>query len=198
MPRSDVTPGAARRPPRRARPRRSAAHAYWKRPSTTGITVPVPGHSASRRSTRRVDERQVAREQQRPAPGRRARRRPRAARRAVRRRAGPRAPRAARSRPDRPRSRDRTPRRARARHARRASRRCTTSVALSVPMRRLAPPVSSTPASSTAATRIRRRPSARCRRAAGPQRVADDDPTVRALLEHHVVAHARALGGSPA
>ena len=134
----------------------------------------------------------------RPYAGCRAHRPRRAARRAAPRPAGPPAPRAARSRSD-PTSitgiahRRQHPRRAR--RERLAVRR--RSAALSVPMRRLAPPVSSTPATwRIRATRWSSsgaddRPAAG---AARPQRVADDGPSVGAAFEQHVVAHARAFG----
>ena len=125
----------------------------------------------------------------RPTRGSRARRAREQTRRAGPRRADPRAPRAGRSRPG-PTSTTGSHTAASTRAARAASvSPSTTSVALSVPIRRLAPPVSSTPAIwRSAVTGVGRR-----RAPAGPQRVADDDPAVRALLEHHVVAHARAL-----
>ena len=95
---------------------------------------------------RRLDERQVAREQRRPARGS-----PSAPTPASNATSGP-APGGSSwtagspLTPGRPRSPDRTPPTARAPRAPRASRRSRRCCALSVPMRRLAPPVSSTPA----------------------------------------------------
>ena len=119
--------------------------------------------------------------------------RPRPTRRAGPSPAGPRARTAARSRPNRPRRRDRTPRQAPAPRAPRASRPARRCVALSVAIRRLAPPVSRIPGDARHdASRARRRGLG-----VGPERVADDDPTVRGVVEHHVVAHRAAVGGDP-
>ena len=175
------------------------AHAYWNRPPTTGITVPVPGQSTSSCSNGgstngRSQASRITGAGFPNAPRPASKRDQRSARPA-----GPPGSRATRSRSGPPRSPDRTRPTARAPRARRERLAVHDDAApCRCPCGGSRRPSAARPPSGACRLRAVLVRASATRRAAGTQRVAHDGPPVGTVLEQHVVPDAHAVGASHA